>query len=227
MKITFQNITKKTQILEFDDTSVTFNSITKQVLDSFNMNNEQNTLKYIYKGTILKSEQKLSEIDNENPTIIILANKKTQQAQQSQQAQSAQPVQQAQQAQLVHQQEQSSNMISLDSESHNPISALQVSVIGVLTIIRNDPRLLEMFNNNFEELQQLLIQPEFGIMIQSIIQNMNGSHNQHLPELDQSDYDKIKILEAFGYSKDKCVEAYIICNKNIDMAASMLLDEFN
>lgn len=218
MKITFQNITKKTQILEFDDTSVTFSSITNQVLDSFNINNEQNTLKYIYKGTILKSEQKLSEIDNENPTIIILSNKKVQQTQQ---------VQQAQQAQLVHQQEQSSNLTSLDSESHNPISALQVSVIGVLTIIRNDPRLLEMFNNNFEELQQLLIQPEFGIMIQSIIQNMNGSRNQHLPELDQSDYDKIKILEAFGYSKDKCVEAYIICNKNIDMAASMLLDEFN
>jgi hypothetical protein len=84
-----------------------------------------------------------------------------------------------------------------------------------------------MFNNNFEELQQLLIQPEFGMMIQSIIQNMNGSSNQNLPDLDQSDYEKIKILEAFGYSKDKCIEAYVICNKNIDMAASMLLDELN
>lgn len=222
MKITFQNITKKTQILEFDDTSVTFSSITKQVLDSFNMNNEQNTLKYIYKGSILKSEQKLSEIDNENPTIIILANKKAQHVQQAQVQTNAHA-----QTNTQVQEEQSSNVISLDSESHNPISALQVSVIGVLAIIRNDPRLLEMFNNNFEELQQLLIQPEFGIMIQNIIQNMDGSRNQYLPELDQSDYDKIKILEAFGYSKDKCVEAYIICNKNIDMAASMLLDEFN
>jgi hypothetical protein len=218
MKITFQNVTKKTQILEFDDTSVTFSSITKQVLDSFNINNEQNTLKYIYKGSILKSEQKLSEIDNENPTIIILANKKSQQVQ----------TQQAQAQQTSHAQvQQLSNMSSLDQESHNPISALQVSVIGILTIIRNDPRLLEMFNNNFEELQQLLIQPEFGMMIQSIIQNMNCPSNQNAPDLDQSDYDKIKILEAFGYSKDKCIEAYIICNKNIDMAASMLLDEFN
>jgi hypothetical protein len=223
MKITFQNVTKKTQILEFDDISVTFNSITKQVLDSFNMNNEQHTLKYIYKGSILKSEQKLSEINDENPTIIILANKKAQQAQQVQ-VQQVQ-AQQVQQESHVSQAQPISDISSLDRESHNPISALQMSVIGILTIIRNDPRLLEMFNNNFEELQQLLIQPEFGIMIQSIIQNMNGSINQNLPDLDQSDYEKIKILEAFGYSKDKCIEAYLICNKNIDMAASMLLDE--
>lgn len=218
MKITFQDISKKTQVLEFDDISVRFSSITKNVLDAFNMNNEQFSLKFIYKGILLKSDQKLSELDNENPTIVILANKKIQQT-----PINIQPIQQSQ-TNIQHD-EQYSNTSSI--ENQNSISGLQISIIGILTIIRNDPRLFEMFNNNFEELKQLLLQPEFQLMIQSILQNVERSRNHHLTELDQDDYEKIKILEAFGYSKDKCVEAYIICNKNIDMAASMLLDEFN
>ena len=216
MKITFQDIKKNIYVLNFEDTSVTFSSITKQVLDSFNINYEQFSLKFIYKGILLKSDQKLSEIDNENPTIVILTNKKIQQVQTN-----ILPIQQSQID--IQPEEQYSNTLS--TENQNPISVLQISIIGILTIIRNDPRLFEMFNNNFEELKQLLLQPEFQLMIQSILQNVERSSDQHLSELDQADYEKIKILEAFGYSKDKCIEAYIICNKNIDMAASMLLDE--
>ena len=42
--------------------------------------------------------------------------------------------------------------------------------------------------------------------------------------LTQEDLNNIGTLEALGFSKQECIQAYLLANKNIDMAASMLMD---
>ena len=62
----------------------------------------------------------------------------------------------------------------------------------------------------------------------SVLSHGHG-HSDSSPQtqtvsLTQEDINNIATLEALGFHKQECVQAYVLANKNLDMAASMLMD---
>ncbi len=124
---------------------------------------------------------------------------------------------------------------------------LRASLVGMMVFIRANPQMMELFNNNFEAFAQIIMSPQFKPMFQSMVGDMNMgdeqmdnmtdsilSHSSHNHEhgqaqpqtvtLTQEDLNNIGTLEALGFERQACVQAYVLANKNLDMAASMLMD---
>jgi hypothetical protein len=119
---------------------------------------------------------------------------------------------------------------------------LRASLVGMMVFIRANPQMMELFNSNFEAFAQVIMSPQFKPMFQSMLSdthmgdeqldNLSGSMLSHGQEqeqpqtvsLTQEDLNNIGTLEALGFPKQACMQAYILANKNLDMAASMLMD---
>jgi len=119
---------------------------------------------------------------------------------------------------------------------------LRAALVGMMVFIRANPQMMELFNNNFESFAQVIMSPQFKPMFQSLVGDMNMgdeqldnlsesmlSHSQEQSQpqtvnLTQEDLNNIGTLEALGFQKQACMQAYILANKNLDMAASMLMD---
>ena len=138
-----------------------------------------------------------------------------------------------------------------DFESLDSVDKLRAAVVGVLAFVRANPQLVDLFNNNFEMLVGVLtsqqIRPLFEKMVgngqnsnsdyldnltESIYESQNGSettNQQTQPttqvSLSETDMNNINTLVALGFPQSDCVRAYIVCNKNINLAASMLMDD--
>ena len=65
-------------------------------------------------------------------------------------------------------------------------------------------------------------------MTDSILSHGHGQMESQPPSqtvsLTQEDLNNIGTLEALGFPKQACIQAYVLANKNLDMAASMLMD---
>ncbi len=125
---------------------------------------------------------------------------------------------------------------------------LRAALVGMLVFVRANPQMMELFNNNFEAFAQIIMSPQFKPMFQSMLSDMSmgdeqmdnltdsmlshghghdHSHGQTQPQtvtLTQEDLNNIGTLEALGFERQACVQAYVLANKNLDMAASMLMD---
>ncbi len=125
---------------------------------------------------------------------------------------------------------------------------LRAALVGMMVFVRANPQMMELFNNNFEAFAQIIMSPQFKPMFESMISDINmgdeqmgdltdsmlshghghdHSHGQTQPQtvtLTQEDLNNIGTLEALGFERQACVQAYVLANKNLDMAASMLMD---
>jgi len=118
---------------------------------------------------------------------------------------------------------------------------LRAALVGMMVFIRSQPQMMELFNNNFEAFAQIIMSPQFKPMFNSMLNDTSAgdeqldnltdsvlSHdNSPQPQtvsLTQEDVNNIATLEALGFNKQECVQAYVLANKNLDMAASMLMD---
>ena len=123
---------------------------------------------------------------------------------------------------------------------------LRAALVGMMVFVRSQPQMMELFNNNFEAFAQIIMSPQFKPMFDSMlndisagdeqldnltdsIQSHGNSHNNSSPQpqtvsLTQEDISNIGTLEALGFPKQECVQAYVLANKNLDLAASMLMD---
>jgi len=102
------------------------------------------------------------------------------------------------------------------------------------------PALLQMLQQNYPSLFQLFTQnPQLLIAILSgnfalpnpnAPEGMEGEDDDEegpLPaaeELTQQDRDNIQTLMAMGFTEQQCIEAYLTCDKNTDLAINYLLD---
>ena len=127
---------------------------------------------------------------------------------------------------------------------------LRAALVGMMVFVRANPQMMELFNNNFEAFAQVIMSPHFKPMFESMLGDMaagdeqmdnftdsmlsHGHSHEHNHEqtnnqsqtisLTQEDLNNIGTLEALGFPKQACVQAYVLANKNLDMAASMLMD---
>ncbi len=121
---------------------------------------------------------------------------------------------------------------------------LRAALIGTLVFVRAQPQMMELFNNNFEAFAQIIMSPQFKPMFQAMLNDMaagdeqldnftdsvvshgnnSGPDQTQTVSLTQEDMGNIATLEALGFDRQACVQAYILANKNLDMAASMLMD---
>lgn len=127
------------------------------------------------------------------------------------------------------------------------VDKLRAALFGTLVFIRAQPQMMELFNNNFEAFAQIIMSPQFRPMFETILNDMtvedeqldnltdsvlsHGNHSNSTQQsqtqtvnLSQEDLANIATLEALGFDKQSCLQAYILANKNLDMAASMLMD---
>jgi len=141
------------------------------------------------------------------------------------------------------------NQNSYDDGFENPYDnidetdKLRSALIGLLVFIRAQPQMMELFNNNFEAFAQIIMSPQFKPMFEAMCNDMSAGEEQldnltdsvlshsaptnspaQTVTLNQEDMSNIATLEALGFSKQACVQAYMLANKNLDMAASMLMD---
>lgn len=104
------------------------------------------------------------------------------------------------------------------------------------------PQLLKLLQDNYPTLYQLFSQnPQLLVallsgnpeMMESGVdesQNVDNSFQSNAPQtvdLTESDQLAIKQLMDFGFNEQQCIEAYLVCNKNIDLAMNYLLDGGN
>lgn len=55
--------------------------------------------------------------------------------------------------------------------------------------------------------------------------NLNQGQFLSQPALNQADEDSIAhLIGITGHTRERCIEAYIVCNKNVEQAANLLLD---
>jgi UV excision repair protein RAD23 len=77
-----------------------------------------------------------------------------------------------------------------------------------------------------DELSSSLLNVNSGEQLESSTsqsQSMGQSQANSI-QLTQQDMDNINTLVSLGFDKQNVIQAYIVCNKNLDMAASMLMD---
>ncbi len=134
------------------------------------------------------------------------------------------------------------------------VDKLRASLVGVLCFVRSNPQLAELFINNFEALLGILTAPQTKPLFEQIISDLesdandsdftdqltdmlsnvqsfqlnndndNDNESTQSVKLNDEDMANIEILVSMGFSKNSCVQAYLVSNKNLDMAATFLMD---
>lgn len=103
------------------------------------------------------------------------------------------------------------------------------------------PALLQMLQQNYPSLFQLFTQnPQLLIAILSGNFNIMNPNNPeeggnegddalmpHDEELTPQDMEAVQTLMAMGFTQQQCIEAYLACDKNADLAINFLLDNMN
>jgi hypothetical protein len=111
------------------------------------------------------------------------------------------------------------------------VEVFRIANLGILSIVRNTPLFYELFNNNFHMLESLLLSDkmrdvfsQFLEKTEDLLINKNNENSDSLPSLSESDEENIKQLMNLGFDREACIQAYLLCNKSMDLAAMMLLD---
>jgi hypothetical protein len=132
------------------------------------------------------------------------------------------------------------------NENIDNVERLRASVIATLFFIRQSPQFTELFMNNFQTLLDVLISPQLRPLFERIyndtdlddneyIDNMtdhvadinsksNSSEQVNTVTLTEEDNNNINTLVSLGFPKNASIQAYLLCNKNVELAASMLMD---
>lgn len=141
---------------------------------------------------------------------------------------------------------------NLSDENLDMIDKLRVGVMGTLVFIRTNPQLAELFNDDFETLMGIMASNQVRPLFEKMVSDTNDGDSEYLNELSESlinvnsndqsdatntnqapsnsiqlttdDMNNINTLVSLGFNKENVIQAYILCNKNMDMAASMLMD---
>ena len=121
--------------------------------------------------------------------------------------------------------------ISLDN-----VDILRSSLMGSLYFIRYNTQFMELFNNNFDILIDLIASNKFKPFFEKMINETKIGDSKYLDEITEillnskidnnltsDDDNNINTIVKYGYNKQSVTNIYKLCNKNIDMSLSILM----
>jgi hypothetical protein len=249
MHVSFKNLSNK--ISGYDvNSDDKLSIIVPKLLEENKLDPKKNTFKFIFKGELLDHNKLFGDFTDTNLTIIYMVSKITEPIQPAPPTQTdtpAQPVNLFKSTPDNESDQQDHSIDSIDS-----VDKLRASVIGVLVFVRTNPQLAELFNNNFETLVNVLASNQIRPLFEKLVSenensepteseylddlsesllNINSNNHSNNPDLSdnsiqlsQDDMNNIDMLMGLGFNKQEATQAYIISNKNVDIAESMILD---
>lgn len=242
MDVVFKNMSNKSISIQVDPNDK-LESVVPKLLEQNEIDPEKNTIKFIFKGRVLNNSSSFQEFkDEQNLTIIYMVSKnkseiKTTVSNNSVTEVKIEPVQETSTTNTI---KENWHQEFTTGENANEVDRLRASVIATLFFIRQSPQFTELFMDNFTTLLDVLSSDQLRPLFERIfndttelndneyidnmtdhVSDVNSQSNDNLTEQDQYN---INTLVSLGFQKNASIQAYLLCNKNIELAASMLMD---
>lgn len=138
------------------------------------------------------------------------------------------------------QQEQMKEVQNKSNDLNNNIKNMKRNIISTLVFVRSHPQLFRLFVEDFQTLLGVMVSPQMDSLYGKLanhdvevddefedIINPESNNTKASDELTDIDKQNIQTLIALGFPEPICIKAYLVCHKNVDMAASMLFDSSN
>ena len=234
MDVSFKNMSNKTISIQVDPNDK-LESVVPKLMEQNEIDPEKNTIKFIFKGRVLNNSSTFQEFKDEKQlTIIYMVSKnKTDSSNVQKQEIKTDTNQESStsQKQEVKIEPVQENL----NQNGNHIDKMRAAVTATLFFIRQNPQFTDLFMNNFTTLLEILLSDQLRPLFERIyIDTSENSDEEHSEEatninsqsndLTEQDQFNIDTLVLLGFSKDDSIQAYLLCNKNVELAASMLMD---
>jgi len=234
MDVLFKNMSNKTISIQVDPNDK-LESVVPKLMEQNEIDPEKNTIKFIFKGRVLNNSSTFQEFKDEKQlTIIYMVSKnKTDSSNVQKQEIKTDTNQESStsQKQEVKIEPVQENL----NQNGNHIDKMRAAVTATLFFIRQNPQFTDLFMNNFTTLLEILLSDQLRPLFERIyIDTSENSEEVHSEEVDdinsqsndltEQDQLNIDTLVLLGFSKDDSIQAYLLCNKNVELAASMLMD---
>ncbi len=121
--------------------------------------------------------------------------------------------------------------------NNDVLQILKGGVVGLFVFIKSHPQLNNLFVNDFETFINFMASEQAMPLIEGLLtydneailqaQQNHQIQHQETPQqitMTQDDLNNVMLLESLGFTREDCIQAYISCGKNIDIAASYLMD---
>jgi len=250
MDVIFKNMSNKTISIQVDPNDK-LESVVPKLMEQNEIDPEKNTIKFIFKGRVLNNSSTFQEFKDEKQlTIIYMVSKNKSESSNAQKQDVKIKVNQEssnaqkQDVKIEVNQESSNSQkqeVKIEpvhenlNQNGNHIDKMRAAVTATLFFIRQNPQFTDLFMNNFKTLLEILLSDQLRPLFERIyIDTSENSEEEHSEEVDninsqsndftEQDQLNIDTLVLLGFSKDDSIQAYLLCNKNLELAASMLMD---
>jgi len=232
MDVSFKNMSNKTISIQVDPNDK-LESVVPKLMEQNEIDPEKNTIKFIFKGRVLSNSSTFQEFKDEKQlTIIYMVSKNKSESSIAQKQEVKTDTNQGLSTSL-NQEVKIEPVHENLNQNINEVDKLRASVIATLFFIRQTPQFTELFMNNFPALLEVMSSDQLRPLFERIyndtteisdsecVDDMNAHVSNDLTEQDQHNIDT---LVSLGFPKDASIQAYLLCNKNVELAASMLMD---
>jgi len=234
MDVLFKNMSNKTISIQVDPNDK-LESVVPKLMEQNEIDPEKNTIKFIFKGRVLSNSSTFQEFKDEKQlTIIYMVSKNKSDSSNVQKQEIKTDTNQessTSQKQEVKIEPVQENL----NQNGNHIDKMRAAVTATLFFIRQNPQFTDLFMNNFTTLLEILLSDQLRPLFERIyIDTSENSDEEHSEEatninsqsndLTEQDHHNIDTLISLGFPKDASIQAYLLCNKNVELAASMLMD---
>jgi hypothetical protein len=238
MDVSFKNMSNKTISIQVDPNDK-LESVIPKLMEQNEIDPEKNTIKFIFKGRVLNNSSTFQEFKDEKQLTIIYMVSKNKSESSNAQKQEVK-IEANQELSNVQKQEVKIEPVHENlNQNVNEVDRLRASIIATLFFIRQTPQFTELFMNNFPALLEIMssdqLRPLFERIyndtteisdseyINDMTENVSDVSSQS-NDLTEQDKNNIDTLVSLGFPKNASIQAYLLCNKNVELAASMLMD---
>ena len=239
MDVIFKNMSNKTISIQVDPNDK-LESVVPKLMEQNEIDPEKNTIKFIFKGRVLNNSSTFQEFKDEKQLTIIYMVSKNKSESSNAQKQDVK-IEVNQESSNSQKQEVKIEPVHENlNQNGNHIDKMRAAVTATLFFIRQNPQFTDLFMNNFTTLLEILLSDQLRPLFERIyIDTSENSEEVHSEEVHSEEVDNINsqsndfteqdqlnidTLVILGFSKDDSIQAYLLCNKNLELAASMLMD---
>jgi hypothetical protein len=237
MDVSFKNMSNKTISIQVDPNDK-LESVVPKLMEQNEIDPEKNTIKFIFKGRVLNNSSTFQEFKDEKQLTIIYMVSKNKSESSNAQKQDLK-IEVNQESSNTQKQEVKIEPVHENlNQNGNHIDKMRDSIIATLFFIRQTPQFTELFMNNFPALLEILSSDQLRPLFERIYNDTDMNDDEYdddmtdhvsntsseSNDLTEQDQHNIDTLVSLGFPKNASIQAYLLCNKNVELAASMLMD---